>query len=318
MNPLTGFDFSQLPANITEMPMFAQAAQLFQSDQIQELLQGRDLTSLLDNIHPDLISKLDLSSVRTLIADKAISHKFCQILLELLEALSISFPECKTTQQWAQKIKQEVLGHPEVEHCVIETWHNTAFTYFSLADAHDRNFLLQKIYIFADLNWPQKIQDQEFMKDSESCLWDYCDLLIEQSRIYNAIPQSMLKDVQSGLLGLLDKLKTGQVKLDYDTLSNSESLLELGRTVLDVVNPGDMSYFQQNLKGLVSHIDARKPEEIVKFIAKIPAVNEMLHKNGWTSDRVLDLVQDAARSQSEGLSPQEILIQMSSKFINPQ
>ena len=145
---------------------------------------------------------------------------------------------------------------------------------YDLADHHHPQFWKEPLPWFTAINLSEKINDPEFTAEHIEVLWDYIHEMNTRSRIYNAISTTMLNKIQSAAMDCAGKFQRGEIKLDLNNL-NFEEFKNLGQSLLQSINPEDLTEFTDNLTGLAKSLNINNIDDMFKLMGNLPDMSNM-------------------------------------------
>jgi hypothetical protein len=195
---------------------------------------------------------------------------------ECLSTLVDSFPECKPTHEELIQYRANVKGNESAEVNMIKNWHKDMATLYERADHHE-DTLWEVLPFFNKLSIHQKIQD--LGTDGSKVMWEYIDGMNRYSRIYNAIPSQMLEKIQSTAMTYMNKIQSGEMKIDMENL-NWNDVKNVGQSLMETINPQDMEEFTGNITGLAQSLQINNIQDVFKLVGEVPGVSEAINNNG--------------------------------------
>lgn len=214
--------------------------------------------------------------IPNILANHVTCQKFCGLFEECLSTLMDSFPECKSTQEELIQYRAKVKGNESAEVDMIKNWHKDMATLYERADQHD-DTMWDVLPLFNKLSVPQKIQD--LGTDGSKVMWEYIDGMNRYSRIYNAIPSQMLEKIQSTAMTYMNKIQSGEMKIDMENL-NWNDVKNVGQSLMETINPQDMEEFTGNITGLAQSLQIKNIQDVFKLVGEVPGVSEAINNNG--------------------------------------
>lgn len=111
---------------------------------------------------------------------------FCAILEQLLESITIVFPECDASKRWHKRMAEYGGKLGPVKRLIIGKWHNQLEPFYK--EIHEKNAKIIhqiKSELFFELEIPQKWNDPDFGDDSKEIMWVYLDQLNNQANLFH-------------------------------------------------------------------------------------------------------------------------------------
>jgi hypothetical protein len=210
--------------------------------------------------------------IPNIFADETTRKKFCALYEECLDSLLELFPECNDLREELEIHRTTIKDHTAKEDEFIRTWHQQMIPLYTLADKHDLEFWNKDVSYLGKIHLKDKISDAGFTKESLQVLWEYIDGLNKHSRVYNAIPDKMINQLQNFTMDYIGKIQRGELKFDLD---NWNDIQHLGKSVMQAINPEDLSQFTDNMTGLINSYNINSMEDAFKFIGDMPGINSL-------------------------------------------
>lgn len=224
-------------------------------------------------------------------------RKFCALYEECLDTLKDAFPECKQVVKQLEHLRTCVIGKEDAEKEFIKTWHQQMLQHgrYELCDSHNNQFWKNETCIshFTVIDISSKVSDPGFSNESIQILWEYVDGLNRHSRIYNAIPNGIMNQIQNISVDIMGKVQRGEMKFNMNEL-NVEEIQNVGKTIISSLNPNDVNELVNNITGLASSIKFDNIQDVFKFVSDIPGFSEhgtmieQMMQNGFSQHMLQD------------------------------
>lgn len=230
------------------------------------------------------------------LANQATCQKFWGLYEECLVTLHETFPECLQTKETLEGYRSRLKSHESQQVTQLQQWHRDMTSLYTRADQHDPT-LWKDLPLFQSLDLDAKLRDSGLDPNSVSILWEYVDGMTRHARIYNAIPSPMLDKIQSTAMDYVQKVQSGEMKLDLENL-NWDVIKNMGQTLMSNIEQKDLHEFTQNLTGLASNLKINNIQDVFKLMGDIPGLGEVMNNNQNMSGLLEQLI------QSQGSPPQ--------------
>jgi hypothetical protein len=217
--------------------------------------------------------------IQNILANAETRDKFCGLLEECLLSLTDVFPECQNTRKLLQKYQDLVKSSDLLKDQLIKKWHRAVQPHYALADAHDNALWEEDLPYFQEIHIHNKWYDPDFTEESKDYMWEYMNGLNKHSRIYNAIPEHMLDQIQNAATGLADRVRNGEMKFDLESL-NWQEVEKLGKDVMSGLNEGDVEEFVSNITGLAQGMNLNSIQDIPRVLNDIPGMSNLFGGDG--------------------------------------
>lgn len=200
------------------------------------------------------------------------------MILEFLEALNETFPECRKTQATLHDFKTVIHPIPALQDAFVKEWHETMLHYYEACEKRDvQKFINSDIAILNQLDFASKWADPDFNEESRDNFWENINIINLNVRMYCGIPQNfmvkihsiagkMQSDIQNGTFNMQALVEEVQMSLEdqdiEDLQQNAESLqsiaMQMGlgdvmTTAKDMVKNNNMDDFSSLIQNLVSN-----------------------------------------------------------------
>ena len=143
-----------------------------------------------------------------------------------------------------------------------------------------------------------KLIEPGFTQESVDVLWEYIQGMNRHSRIYNAIPSAMFDNIQSKTMEYINKIQSGETKLDLENL-NLEEIKNFAQSMMESINPKDIEVFTKNIQGLIQGVDINNFQDVANFVGSLPGMGE-LNINENMTNMFSNFMQNPATAQSLG------------------
>lgn len=257
---------------------------------------------------------------KNILANEKTLDSFCTLFEECLDTLYDVFPECMNTQEKMVFYKTNIKPHVDQKIEFIKLWHqeltknlvqsdpNNSVTtdsvttdpvttdLYSLADQKNLSFWNYQIPQFCDIDMKSKLSETGFTQESVDVLWEYIQGMNRYSRMYNAIPSDMFDNIQSKTMEYIDKIQSGETKVDLENL-NLDEIKTFAQSLMESINPKDIEDFTKNIQGLIQGVDINNFQDVAKFVGSLPGMGE-LNINENISNIFSNFMQNPATAQS--------------------
>jgi hypothetical protein len=217
--------------------------------------------------------------IQNILANAETRDKFCGLLEECLLSLTDVFPECQNTRKLLEKYQDLIKSSDLLKDQLIKKWHRSLQPHYALADAHDNALWDEDLPYFQEIHIRNKWYDPDFTEESKDYMWEYMTGLNKHSRIYNAIPEHMLDQIQNAATGLADRVRNGEMKFDLESL-NWQEVEKLGKDVMSGLNEGDVEEFVSNITGLAQGMNLNSIQDIPRVLNDIPGMSNLFGGDG--------------------------------------
>lgn len=173
---------------------------------------------------------------------------FIDLLKQLLQSVSVSFPECKATKNKLAQL--ESFGAiSQVREEIIRTWHNEMKDLYTFVETRNIAELRKaKVSLMDELSIWTKYDDPEFNDESKEVLMQYIQELNSYARTYSSIPKGLMSKIDNKARALMKDVESG--KFDPTKID----IVSLGQSLAADLSPDDLndlvSNYDQILKGL--------------------------------------------------------------------
>lgn len=211
-----------------------------------------------------------------------IVKQFIDLLRQLLETVSVSFPECAATKKKLAEL--DTFGNlGPIREEIIRRWHSEMKDLYGLVQS--RNIVeLRKtsIPIMDELAIWTKYDDPDFTDESKEILMQYIQELNSFAATYSAIPKSLMGKIDSKARSLMQQVENGQfdpTKIDLVSLGQSlagdltsDDISELvgnyDQIMKSLSGIGDVQQMMANMPGMASG----SPVNIQQMVAALQMI----------------------------------------------
>ena len=203
-------------------------------------------------------------------------EKCCRLIEEFMQSLGEVFPECKEIERQLSEFRNNVLTSPRLQNMLIKQWHQVMRPLYALADAHDQTFWARTTDLpyFGKIGLQAKFNDPQLDQESHETMWEFMDRINRLTRIYNAVPVNMLKQLETAATSMIQRVQNGGNPANWDY----NEIRDMGRDVMQRINQEEVTEFFDNIKGLVRGVNLENatPANIPQMVAQMPLLSEFM------------------------------------------
>jgi hypothetical protein len=218
-------------------------------------------------------------SLPNIFASDSSRTKFCGLYEELLESLTILYPECAATQKALADYQADVKTNPVRQADFIQRWHRLIKPYYDMVTAGDNTFWAQPIPEFVNINLAAKVQDKGFSPENVAILWEYIKGMNQHAQLYNMVPEPLWQGFLSLMQSQVAKFMRGEISpmLNLQNMS-PDQMQQYARSLFETLPQEQVSELNANMQHLVKSLNISSVDDIIRVTG--PLLGDLLAGSG--------------------------------------